>query len=96
MRDPEPSAILPDHPTTRNPHEGAPPAMTETITTVASGISAATLRCLEQGAQEFFARQRTGLLAQFARREGGNPLPGEFAALTAPGPWQPPAARGRV
>jgi hypothetical protein len=66
--------------------------MTDMITT-AAGISAGTLRGLEQGAREFFARQGSGLLAGFIRRAGGYPLPGEFAALAAPDPWREPARR---
>jgi hypothetical protein len=66
--------------------------MTDMITT-ASGISAATLQGLEQGAREFFARQGGGLLAGFTGREGGYRLPGEFAALVAPDPWREPAGR---
>jgi hypothetical protein len=64
------------------------------ITATASGISAAALHCLEQGALAFFARQGNGVLAGFVRQEGGNPLPEEFAALVAPCCWQEPARRG--
>ena len=55
-----------------------------TGTTLMPGISAAEQHCLEQGAREFFARQGTGVLAEFVRCQGGNTLSAAFAALREP------------
>ena len=63
-----------------------------TVMTV-PGISAAEERCLHEGAPEFFGRQGLGVLAEFLRREGGNPLSGDFGALAEPAVFQERARR---
>lgn len=57
------------------------------------GISAAEQHYLEQGAREFFERQGAEVLAEFARREGGNTLTADFGALAAPATLQEPDHR---
>jgi hypothetical protein len=47
------------------------------------GISAAEHHHLLGGAKEFLLRQ-AGVLAEFLRREGGDTLSGDFAALAGP------------
>jgi hypothetical protein len=68
--------------------------MTKTSTASAPGISAAEHYHLVQGAREFFARQDPGVLTEFIRRAGTDPLSGDLHALTASAdPPGPPAAR---
>lgn len=67
--------------------------MTDSAQAAGPGASDAELDALEQGAWEFFGSQGESVLLEFLRREGGNPLPGEFAALAAPARREEPARR---
>jgi hypothetical protein len=68
--------------------------MTKTSTAPAPGISATEHHHLVQGARESFARQDPGVLTEFIRRTGTDPLSGDLRALTAPAdlPGPPPGA----
>jgi len=55
-----------------------------TVTAAVPGISAAEDRCMQEGAREFSETQGMDVLAELARREGADPLTGDFRALAAP------------
>jgi hypothetical protein len=67
--------------------------MTDTAAAPLPGITAAEAHWLQQGAREFFEAQGAAVLAELARREGTDPLTGEFRALARPAAAQVPAHR---